>query len=123
MSDPYLWLLAVHIAAFTAWMGWVRGRGLRVRCACFGPGGRHVGPRTIARTLLLLALTVGGLILSGQTQSPLPGPSLPMVVTVTSLGLWLALLLALRDAWPHLILTFEQYQARQAVAPRHKGGF
>ena len=39
-----------------------------------------------------------------------------MAVTVTSLGVCLALLLALRTAWPHLILSFEQYQARQAVA-------
>jgi hypothetical protein len=36
-----------------------------------------------------------------------------MVVTVTSLGLCLALLLALRTAWPQLILSFERYQARQ----------
>jgi hypothetical protein len=39
-----------------------------------------------------------------------------MAVTVTSLGLCLALLLALRAAWPHLILSFEQYQARQTGA-------
>jgi hypothetical protein len=94
----------------------VRARGLRVRCGCFGPGGGHVGPRTIGRTLLLLALALGGLVLAGQSQSPLPGPSLAMAVTVTSLGVGLALLLALRTAWPHLILSFEQYQARQAIA-------
>jgi hypothetical protein len=38
-----------------------------------------------------------------------------MAVSVTSLGVCLALLLALRAAWPNLILSFEQYQARQAV--------
>jgi hypothetical protein len=36
-----------------------------------------------------------------------------MAVTVTSLGVCLALLLALRAAWPHLMLSFEQYEARQ----------
>jgi hypothetical protein len=106
---------ALVLGAFTAWMGWVRARRLRVHCGCFSPGGGHVGPRTIARNLLLLALALGGLMLAGQTRSPLPGPSLAMAVTVTSLGVCLALLLALRTVWPHLILSFEQYQARQIV--------
>ena len=107
---------ALLLGAFTAWMGWVRARRLHVRCGCFGPGGGQVGPRTIGRNLLLLALALGGLVLSEQTRTPLPGPSLAMAVTVTSLGVCLALLLALRNAWPYLILSFEQYQARQAVA-------
>lgn len=106
---------ALILGAFTAWMGWVRARRLRVRCGCFGPGG-HVGPRTIGRNLLLLALALGGLVLAGQTRTALPGLSLAMAVTVTSLGVCLALLLALRTAWPHLILSFEQYQTRQAGA-------
>jgi Methylamine utilisation protein MauE len=104
---------ALLLGAFTAWMGSVRARRLRVRCGCFGLGGGYVGPGTIGRNLLLLALTLAGLVLAGHTQSPLPGPSLAMAVTVTSLGLCLALLLGLRAAWPHLILSFEQYQARQ----------
>src|SRR5688572_11618335 len=94
---PVQWLplafgaAAVVLGAFTAWMGWVRARRLRVRCGCFGPGGGHVGPATIGRNLLLFALALGGLVLAGQTRSPLPGPSLAMAVTVTSLGLCLAL--------------------------------
>ena len=107
---------ALVLATFTAWMGWVRARQLRVRCACFGPGGGQVGLRTIGRNLLLLALSLSGLVLAGQTRSPLLSPSLAMVVTVTSLGACLALLLALRNAWPNLILNFEQYQARQVAA-------
>ena len=106
---------ALTIAAFTAWMGWVRARRLRVRCGCFGPGGGYVGPATIGRNLLLLALALAGFVLAGQTRSPLPGPSLAMAVTVTSLGACLALLLTLRAAWPHLIFSFEQYQAHQAA--------
>ncbi len=107
---------AVTLGAFTAWMSWVRARRLRLRCGCFGPGGGQIGPRTIGRNLLLLAMALGGVMLAGQTRSPLPGPSLAMAVTVTSLGACLALLLALRTTWPHLILSFDQYQARQAVA-------
>jgi hypothetical protein len=107
---------ALILGAFTAWMGWVRARRLRVRCGCFGSGGGQIGPRTIGRNLLLFGLALGGLVLAGQTRSPLPGPSLAMAVTVTSLGLCLALLVALRTAWPHLILSFEEYQTRQAVA-------
>jgi hypothetical protein len=107
---------ALLFGAFTVWMGWVRANRLRVRCGCFGSGGGQVGPRIIARNLLLLALALVGLALAGQTRSPLPGPSLEMAVTATSLGVCLALLLALRTAWPHLILSFDQYQARQASA-------
>src|SRR4029453_9477969 len=102
---PVRWLplaffaAALLLGAFPPWVAWVRARRLRVRCGCFGPGGGHVGPRTIARNLLLLALALGGLVLAGQTRSPLPDPSLAMAVTVTSLGVCLALLIALRAAW------------------------
>jgi hypothetical protein len=101
------------LGAFTGWMGWVLAHRLRVRCGCFGPGGGYVGTRTIGRNLLLLALALGGVVLAGQTGTPLPGPSLAMAVTVTSFGACLALLVALRAAWPHLMLSFERYQARQ----------
>jgi hypothetical protein len=116
---PARWLplafaaVVLLLGAFTAWMGWVRAHGLRVRCGCFGPGGQ-VGPRTLGRNFLLLALALAGLVLAGQTRSPLPGPSLAMVVTVTSVGACLALVLALRLAWPHLFLSVEQYQTRQS---------
>jgi hypothetical protein len=116
---PARWLpvafgaVALVLGAFTAWMGWVRARGLRVRCGCFGPRGGYVGPRTIWRNFLLLALALAGVVLAGQARTPLPGPSLAMAVAVTSLGLCLALLVALRASWPYLILSFEQYQARQ----------
>jgi hypothetical protein len=106
---------ALLLAAFIAWMGWVRARRLRVRCGCFGLGGGYVGPLTIGRNLVLLALALAGFVLAGQTRSLLPGPSLEMIVTVTSLGACLALLIALHGAWPQLFLSFEQYQARQAA--------
>jgi hypothetical protein len=107
---------ALTFGAFTVWMISVRARRLRVRCGCFGLRGGHVGPRMIGRNLVLLGLALAGLVLAGQTLSALPGPSLPMVITVTSLCVCLALLLALRSAWPYLILSFDQYQARQARA-------
>ena len=92
----------------------------RASCACVAaasaPAMGNVGPRTIGRNLLLLALALAGLVLAGQTRTLLPGPSLEMAVTVTSLGGCLALLLALRAAWPHLILSFDQYRARRAGA-------
>jgi hypothetical protein len=104
------------LGAFTIWMAWVRARGLRVSCGCFGPGGSRIGARTIGRNLLLLGLAVGGLVLvlAGRASSPLPGPSLPMTVTVTSLAMCLALFDGLRAAWPQLVLTFDGMQAREA---------
>jgi hypothetical protein len=106
--------VALLFAAFTAWMGWVRASGLRIRCGCFGLSGGRVGPRTIGRNFVLLCLALAGLILAMRTSTPLPEPSLPMAVTVTALAACLALLIALRSAWPRLILNFGQYQARQA---------
>lgn len=98
------------LAAFTAWMTWVRARHLRVRCGCFGPGGGEVGSRTIGRNALLLVLAVWGLVMAGRTESPLPDPSFPMVVAVTSLGMAVALLLALRAGVPSLALKLDQVE-------------
>ena len=106
----------VVLGAFTAWMAWVRARRLRVRCGCFGTGGAEVGGRTIGRNALLLLLALVGLVLAGRTESPLPGPSLPMAVAVTSMGMCFALLLALRAALPGLALTLERVEASGAAA-------
>ena len=99
---------------FTAWMGWVQAKRLRVRCGCFGPGGTEVGFRTIARNALLVLLAIVAFLLAGRADSPLPEPSLPMVIAVTSLAMCLALLDGLRAAWPHLVVTFDRLQAREA---------
>lgn len=99
-------------AAFTLWMGWVRGRRLRVRCGCFGVGGAEVGTRSIGRNLLLLLVAVAGAVLAARTENLLPGPSLPMAVTVTALGACVALLVALRAGWPSLALTIDRLEAQ-----------
>lgn len=102
------------LGAFTIWMGWVRARGLRVNCGCFGPGGSRIGMRTIGRNLLLLGLAGGALVLAARTSSPLPAPSLAMAVAVTSLAMCLALFDGARAAWPQLALTFDGMRAREA---------
>jgi uncharacterized membrane protein YphA (DoxX/SURF4 family) len=104
------------LAIFTLWMGWIHARRLRVRCGCFGGGGAEIGPRSIGRNLLLLLMAVGGLVLTSRTSSPLPPPTLPFVVAVTSLAMCLALAQTLHHAWPHLITTYERYQAKHASA-------
>lgn len=109
-----LTLTLLLFAAFTLWMAWVRAKHLRVRCGCFGVGGAEVGTRSIARNVGLVALALAGVALAGRTESPLPGPSLPLVVAVTSLAMCLALLDALRAAWPQLVVTFDHLQAREA---------
>ena len=101
-------------AIFTLWMGWVRAKRLRVRCGCFGPGGAEVGLRTIARNAGLVLLAVVALVLTARTESPLPEPSLALLVAVTSFAMCLALLEGLRAAWPQLVVTFDRLQAREA---------
>lgn len=106
------------LAIFTLWMSWVRASHLRVRCGCFGTGSAEVGAATIGRNLLLMVGALGGWWLAGRVASPLPGPSLPMVVLVTTGGMLLALLAAVRAAWPELALTFDRLQAREASGGR-----
>lgn len=108
---------AALLACFTLWMGWVRAKKLRVRCGCFGTGDREIGVRSLGRNALLLGVALIGLFLAGRVEAPASGPSLPMAVAVTSVGLCLALLQGLRAAWPHLALTFDRLEAREADAP------
>jgi len=110
--------VALLFALFTIWMVWVRASRLRVRCGCFGTGSAEVGVGTILRNLILLAGAVAGWWLAGRVDSPLPGPSLPMLVTVTAGGMLLALASAARMAWPELALTFDRLQARDASGSR-----
>ena len=105
------------LASFTGWMGWVRAKGLRVRCGCFGTGDREIGVRSLGRNAVLLGVALVGLVLAVRIEAPLSGPSLPMAVTATSVGLCLALAQALHGAWPHLALTFDRLEAREASAP------
>jgi len=106
---------AALLAAFTLWMGWVEVRRLRVRCGCFGGNGGEVGPGTIARNAGLLVLAGAGWLASSRVASPLPGPSPELLATAVALALSVALLQALRLAWPHLVIDYEGFQ-RQGAA-------
>lgn len=96
------------LGAFTLWMVWVRARRLRVRCGCFGPNGGEVGAVTIGRNFGLIALAALGWALSFSLATPLGGSSLWMVLIVAAYALAIAMLSALRFAWPHFTLTEDQ---------------
>lgn len=110
--------VAILFVLFTLWMGWVRASRLRVRCGCFGTGSAEVGAATIGRNLALVAGSLAGWWLAREAGSALPGPSLPMAVTVSAGAMIVALLSGLRMAWPELALTFDRLQAREAPASR-----
>lgn len=109
----------VLFATFTVWMAWVRARRLHIRCACFGTVSTEIGPRSIVRNGVLLLVAAGGLILAGQTTSPLPAPSAALAIVVSVTGMGFALLLALRAALPSLVLSLGQLEA-QRTAARHQ---
>ena len=94
------------LCLFTAWMLWVYRRGLRLRCSCFGAGGAEIGLHTILRNLLLTIVSLSGFLLALYTHSPLPGPSLWMMITVLSLAACLMLLYAFHQAREAMALTF-----------------
>ena len=104
-------LTLILLTVFTAWMAWVRARRLRVHCGCFGTGSAEVGPRTIVRNLVLLAVAIVALVVAAGTDTVLPGPSFPMLVIVTSVTMGIALLLALRTVTSELTLSLDQYHA------------
>jgi uncharacterized membrane protein YphA (DoxX/SURF4 family) len=104
------------LIAFTVWMGWVEARRLRVRCGCFGAGGGEVGPRTIARNLGLLALALTGWGVASRVASPLSGLSVELLATMVAVALCVALLQALRMAWPQMVIDYESFQRRGATA-------
>jgi hypothetical protein len=101
---------AALLVLFTVWMLWVSGRKLTVRCGCFGGGEGLVGPSTILRNVILLALALTGWLLARTVVSPLGGVSLPAVIAWSSLALAVALVQAGRLALPHMTLTYDQYR-------------
>ena len=106
---------ALLLAAFTLWMGWVEARALHVHCGCFGGNGGEVGRATIARNLGLLVVAGIGWIAASNAISPLPGASPDLVATVVAVGLSVALLQALRLAWPHLAISYDAFQRQSAA--------
>jgi hypothetical protein len=96
------------LSVFTVWMLTVYARGLRLRCGCFGPGKSDIGLSTILRNVLLVTISVGGLVLSLHVQSPLPAPSVWMIITVLSLGMCIMLLWSLWQGKAALILSVAQ---------------
>jgi hypothetical protein len=106
---------AALLLAFTGWMGWVEARRLHVRCGCFGADGGEVGPRTIARNVGLLALTLVGWFASSRVASPLPGPSAEAFATVAAVALIVALLQAFWVARPQMVLDYEAFRQRGAA--------
>ncbi|HEY7031581.1 MAG TPA: MauE/DoxX family redox-associated membrane protein [Thermomicrobiales bacterium] len=101
------------LTMFTAWVGWVRAKRIRIRCGCFGSGSPAVDFRTITRNVLTLVASGAGLLLATWADSPLPVASPWMASAAISIGLGLALGLGLRAAVPVLVLSLDRLQRRQ----------
>lgn len=100
---------------FTGWMAWVRVRRLHVRCGCFGPNGGEVDLATISRNLGLIALTGIAWLFSQSAASALAGPSLWMAFIVAAFALAVAMLSALRFAWPYFTLSEDRLRGDSGV--------
>lgn len=113
LSPPrLLWVamsaVSVLLAMFTIWMVSVYIRGLRLACGCFGAGSSEVGRGTIERNGLLILLSLFGLILAPNVQSPLPSSPLWMTIIALSIGLSVMLARALLSARKGLVLSLRQ---------------
>lgn len=107
------------LGVFTVWMVWaiIRRPGYApLMCGCFGAGRGEIGLGSLGRNIVLLVVAIGGLALSISTASPLPGPSLHMVIVASSLGLALALIVALRFGLPGLVIDHASNNAVEGLA-------
>jgi hypothetical protein len=102
------------LSMFTIWMIVVYARGLRIQCGCFGSGQTRIGLATLLRNGLLLVLAIGGSQLAYITHSPLPAPSLWMVISVSTAALCLMLLAAFQHSKTALILSIAQLEQLQS---------
>ncbi|MEV0157537.1 MauE/DoxX family redox-associated membrane protein [Micromonospora sp. NPDC050686] len=87
------WLAATALlTCFTAGTGWALTRGRAVRCACFGPGGRLVAGRHLARDLALTGLAAVG----AATAAP-AAPTVAAAAVAVPAGALLGLLVSRMD--------------------------
>lgn len=98
---------------FTAWMLNAYIRGLRIRCGCFGNENTVIGLGTLARNVVLLLLAVGGFQLTHVTESPLPTPSLWLLMSVLAGMVGVMLLYAFYQNRTALILSVAQLKQAQ----------
>ena len=96
------------LSLFAAWAVWMYGRGMKVRCGCFGDSETTIGPTLIFRNLALVALAVFGLTLASRVGSPLPQPSAEGLIAVSSLGMVYALGIAFLRTHRALVYSFGQ---------------
>ncbi|SRR6266851_2542090 len=107
------------LGIFTIWMAFVSALGLRLKCGCFGTASSDIGPRTILRNVLLIITSLCGFVLAQTSQSPLPPPSLWIMITVLSLGMCLMLLLAFQSYRSTLFLTMTELRRFQEKTESH----
>lgn len=101
-------LTAALFCVFTLWMCIVYYRGLRLKCGCFGIGKSDIGPATIFRNILLIALSFVVLIIALHIESPLFTPSSWMRITITCCGMSLLLVWAFQQAFSGLNISLAQ---------------
>jgi len=119
-SLPFIIAATVGLfCLFTIWMLAVYIRGLHLKCGCFGTASAEIGPRTILRNVLLIVASLGGFVLAQTTRSPLPGPSLWMLMTVLSLGMSVMLLRSFHGSRAALFLSMTELQQFQEKIGSH----
>lgn len=96
------------LALFALWAVWMNGRGLKVRCGCFGDSETTIGPTLILRNLALVALALFGLTMATKFASLLPKPSAEGLIAASTLGMVYALGIAFLRARTALVYSFRQ---------------
>lgn len=110
-APVFVFVISLTVAlfcVFTLWMGRTYYKGLRLKCGCFGIGKANIGPGTIFRNILLIALSLLGLILAFHVQNPLFTPSFWIGITITCCGMIILLAWALQQALSVLNLSLAQ---------------
>lgn len=117
---PLVFLLTTGLLLlFTSWIFSVYIRGLRIRCGCFGNGNTLIGLGTLTRNGVLLLLALGGFQLARLIHSPLPTPSLWLLMSILAGMVGVMLLYAFYQNRTTLILSVAQLKQAQERLDAH----
>lgn len=107
--------------AFTVWAVSVLGRGIKLKCGCFGGSSKDVTATTVIRNIVLVAMSGTGLVLSTTAKSPLSEPTLWSAVTASSIAMLVAVLVALRFGFAGLVLKIDSMRRSPVLQIESKG--
>lgn len=107
-----LLLVLIMFCTFTVWVFIIYHQGIKIKCSCFGTGDSNVGPKTIIRNILLIAISLIGLSLAYHVDHPFLDASLWLDITEVCCSMSILLFWAFHQARHGLNFTLTQHNLK-----------